>query len=59
MEESKDDLELHQEFKEELERILGTEEEYGLVEEIQEEIVTAILPETESDKQPACTLEIM
>lgn len=46
-------------LKEELNKILGSEEELGFIEEIQEEIVSAILPVSEADKQNSCTLEIM
>jgi hypothetical protein len=46
-------------LKEELVKIIGNEEELGIIEEIQEEIVSAILPVSEADKQNSCTLEIM
>ena len=51
--------EMVQMLEEDLIRLFGTDEEYGLIEEIQEEIVDAILPETDADKQNQCTLEIM
>ncbi len=53
------DFEMKELLKEELNKILGSEEELGTIEEIQEEIVTAILPVSEADKQNSCTLEIM
>ncbi len=37
-------------LKEELVKIIGNEEELGIIEEIQEEIVSAILPVSEADK---------
>lgn len=45
--------------KMELEKLLGNDEEYGTIEELQEEIISVILPESESDKIGSCTLEVM
>ena len=46
-------------LKEDLERLMGTSEEYGQIEELQESIVDLILPNTEADEQNTCVLEIM
>lgn len=50
IEEAADDAELREMLKADLENLLGNEEEYGTIEEIQEDIVTTILPESEADK---------
>ena len=45
-------------LKEDLVRIRGDEDNYGEIDEMQDEIVDLILPKIESDKN-SCTLEIM
>ena len=46
-------------LEEDLERILGNDEDYGMIEELQEEIVDFILPESDADKKNKCILEVM
>ena len=58
LQESKDDPEMISMLKEDLVRIRGDEDNYGEIDEMQDEIVDVILPKIESDKN-SCTLEIM
>ena len=46
-------------LEEDLVRLLGTTEEYGEIEELQEEIVEILLPKSKADMESRCTLEIM
>ena len=46
-------------LKDDLIRLQGNEDNYGHIEELQEEIVDLILPVSESDERNSCTLEIM
>ena len=46
-------------LQDDLIRLLGDTEAYGEIESIQEEIVEVILPNTETENLPSCTLEIM
>ena len=50
---------MKQMFEDDLQRLLGSAEEYGTIEELQEEIVDIILPKNDSDERNTCTLEIM
>jgi hypothetical protein len=38
---------------------MGDDENYGQIEEIQEEIIEQILPITKADQQNSCIVEIM
>ena len=46
-------------LEDELVRLLGTAEEYGEIEELQEEIVDYLLPNDEAEKKDKCILEVM
>ena len=46
-------------LKDDLVRLLGDNDNYGEIEELQEEIVEAILPKSKNDQRNACILEIM
>lgn len=59
LEEAKGDEDLTNMLQEDLNSILGTEEEYGSLETLQEEVLDLIIPETEADKNNACILEVM
>ena len=53
------DTEMKQLAEEDLIRLIGTSEEYGDLEEIQQEIANFILPESRADEMNSCTMEIM
>lgn len=53
------DQELQQMLEEELLSLRGTDEEYGTLEELQDQIVEIILPRSEQDENNKCTMEIM
>ena len=53
------DQELTEMLMDDMLKILGDEDNYGTLEELQEEIVDHILPTTKADRQNSCTLEIM
>ena len=59
MKEAEGDADMIQLLEEDIIRIKGDEENYGQIEEIQEEIIEQILPITKADQQNACTVEIM
>ena len=53
------DSDMKKMLEEDLVRLLGTTEEYGEIEELQEEIVEILLPKSKADMESRCTLEIM
>ena len=53
------DSDLQSMIEGDLDRLRGTDEDYGVIEEIQEDIVDQILPMSDADKRNSCTLEIM
>jgi len=54
-----EDMDLKQMLEEDLVRLRGNDDEYGELEQLQEEIVEVILPKNEADERNQCTLEIM
>lgn len=59
MKEAEGDKEMKQLLDEDILRIMGDDENYGQIEEIQEEIIEQILPITKADQQNSCIVEIM
>ena len=53
------DEELKEMLEEDLVRLRGDDEEYGEIENLQEEILEVILPKNDVDERSQCTLEIM
>ena len=53
------DEELKEMLEEDLVRLRGDDEEYGEIENLQEEILEVILPKSDVDERNQCTLEIM
>ena len=53
------DSDMKKMLEDDLVRLLGSTEEYGAIEELQEEIVDVILPKNKADTRNSCTLEIM
>lgn len=59
MKEAEGDKEMKELLEEDILRIMGDDENYGQIEEVQEEIIEQILPITKADQQNSCTVEIM